>query len=405
MDVGDELRLVSGPKLAQGGEAVARAEDGRVVFVRGGAPSETFVARIAHVARRFARADLIEVVAPGGARVSPPCPYVSSCGGCPMMHIEPRLGSQAKLAAGLETLARVGGVPVDGSSPVPLWSGPAAGGAWPAGGRTRTRLGVEGLRVGFRQARSHRIVPVDRCIALHPVLDHARARLARRIAELGGGPPGTEISLITNGEEVSVHLGAGWPDEARVRDRLGLSEDALMIEDRGGPQVVRADVFAQASLRGNDALLEAVQSMLPAGGAALELYAGSGNFTRLLARRFERVTAVESSSSAVDLGRGLSLVNVDWRATSAELGMDTSRDWDMVFVDPPRTGLSAEVRKRLVQRPPSHLIYVSCDVGTLARDAKVLGEAGLRPREIRAVDLFPWSAHLEWILRFSGGGG
>ncbi len=73
-----------------------------------------------------------------------------------------------------------------------------------------------------------------------------------------------------------------------------------------------------------------------------------------------------------------------------------------VIVDPPRTGLSKEAlaRRRSSSARP-RLVYVSCDVATLARDARVLVDAGYRIASARAFDLFPNTAHVETVIAFA----
>ena len=75
------LRLSTEPRLASGGEAVARAEDGRVVFIEGAAPSEQIEAEILETHARYLRARVVQVLEPGPSRVEPKCPHFGKCGG------------------------------------------------------------------------------------------------------------------------------------------------------------------------------------------------------------------------------------------------------------------------------------------------------------------------------------
>ncbi len=377
------LELTTEGRLAQGGEAVARAPDGRVVFVRGAAPFERVRARVTETKPRFLRAVLEACLDPSPVRVTPPCSHFGDCGGCATQHIEPGAAAEAKLQAGLETLARVGGVRLES---VPLWRGPALG------GRTRARFAVEGGKVGFRAAGSHRVVRIDHCPILHPALDAARAT----IAELAAGGAG-EVEVVTNGERVAASSSAHLYGLEGLEHR-GLGPGPLLGADRAGPRYLAPELFSQASLLGNDALLEAVQAELPSQGRfALELYAGSGNFTRLLAARFERVVAVEGAAEAVRLGRRLGLASVQWRVGPVERegGRALAERPDLVLVDPPRAGLPPALRSAAFPR----LLYVSCDVGTLARDVAALS-AHSELSSLRAFDLYPHTPHLEWLAVF-----
>ncbi|MBK7048950.1 MAG: hypothetical protein IPH48_21095 [bacterium] len=79
------------------------------------------------------------------------------------------------------------------------------------------------------------------------------------------------------------------------------------------------------------------------------------------------------------------------------LGDDAWRD-AVCVVDPPRAGLGKDGTAAVLARRPAHVFYMSCDPATQARDAAILVAAGYRPRQLRALDMFPQSAHVESLL-------
>jgi len=70
---------------------------------------------------------------------------------------------------------------------------------------------------------------------------------------------------------------------------------------------------------------------------------------------------------------------------------------DAVIVDPPRAGLGREVISALVAHAPAHLVYVSCDPSTLARDGRLLADAGFAMQNVTPLDLFPQTFHIESV--------
>jgi 23S rRNA (uracil1939-C5)-methyltransferase len=139
------------------------------------------------------------------------------------------------------------------------------------------------------------------------------------------------------------------------------------------------------------------------GGLAWDLFAGVGLFSRVLARRFERVTAVEANSVA----------SADNRAALAKLGVghsavaETTAEFlrravvererpELVVLDPPRAGAGLEACALLERLGPGAMVYVSCDPATLARDLAAL-RTGYAVRALHLVDLFPQTAHLETV--------
>ncbi|MBX2813615.1 MAG: TRAM domain-containing protein [Myxococcales bacterium] len=395
MKKGEELVIRTASGLSAEGAAVGRVADGRVVFVRGAAPEETARIRLTHVTKRFLRADLAEVLHPSASRVIPPCEHIVDCGGCSLMHIESDLVRDVKVSEGLNTLRRLGGVPEEVGLRKPVQALDLTG------YRTRARLAVGSGGVGYRRAYSHELVPIQHCLVLHPRLNETRNLLERLIEQLSTGHPVSgEVRLITNGRELSIHL-----PESLLFLMPALGEiswvkrnEPVIRADRWGSIFLSASVFSQASLQGNDALLAELEQLLPQQGElALELYAGSGNFTRLLAQRFTAVVAVELERPAVELGRKLGLSNVEWvcAPSSAKHLRDRWPSW--VVVNPPRTGIESGVLADLAKLRPAQVVYISCHVGSLARDLRQLQAAGFRVQTLAAFDIYPATPHLEWV--------
>jgi 23S rRNA (uracil1939-C5)-methyltransferase len=374
--------------LAFGGDAVGRDDEGRVVFVPGGAPGDTVLVTVEEERKGYARAALERVLRAGPARVEPPCPrYLEGCGGCQWQHVAAEAQRAAKTDIVRRALRHAGPVE-DARAPSP-----------PFGWRRRARLRFRNGSVGYLARRSHRLVDVDRCPQLEPALEAALVAL-RALRFEGGG----EIELLLGGRG-DVH--AVLPAVAGAAELVGVAgiagviaggvvhgADRIDLADDREPFWSRADVFAQASASGNLALrrlvLEAAGPL--AGRRVLELFAGSGNFTRDLAREAE-VVAVEESAAAVELARA----NLAARGLRAELRAAPAAvpdgHFDLIVVDPPRAGLLPPLVAALATtRAP--IVYVSCDPNTLARDAKLLGR---RLERAIPLDLMPQTFHIEVV--------
>src|SRR5207244_174396 len=148
--------------LAAGGDGLGRDDAGRVTFVPRTAPGDRVRARIVKATKSFARAELVEVLAPG-ERVTPPCRhFVEGCGGCQWQHVT-RAAQLAAKQALVEGALRKLSVRVHAiEDPCP-----------PLGWRRRARFHVEGGVVGLYAEGSHRVVAIDTCPQLEPALDAA----------------------------------------------------------------------------------------------------------------------------------------------------------------------------------------------------------------------------------------
>jgi tRNA/tmRNA/rRNA uracil-C5-methylase (TrmA/RlmC/RlmD family) len=386
--VGRLLELDVGPP-AHGGSCVAR-HDGQVFFVRHALPGERVRALVTEQAKRFARADAVEVLQASPHRVEQACPVArpGGCGGCDWQHA--RLDYQRRLKAAVvcEQLRRLAGIERE------IEVEPVAGGG--LGWRTRVRFAVDAAgRAGFRKARSHEVVPVTHCPIAHPLVEAA----------------GVEAKEWNRASEVEVAASASSGNwlvrttsrrDAQVRTHHG---DHL-VEQAGGREFrVSAGGFWQVHPAAPAVLTEAVQTGLAVqiGEHALDLFCGAGLFAAALAEAVGpggSVVAVESSPvAAVDAThnlRDLAWVRVR-RADVARALANLRWPLDVVVLDPPRAGAGARVVAELCRLAPRALAYVACDPASLARDLATFATHGYRLDSLRAFDLFPQTHHVECV--------
>ncbi|MCW2607715.1 MAG: rRNA (uracil-5-)-methyltransferase [Frankiales bacterium] len=399
-----ELELELGA-VAAGGACVARAPDGRVVFVRHGIPGERVRAVVTGETTKYLRADAVEVLEPSEHRVEQPCPYArpGRCGGCDFQHVA--LPHQRVLKAALvaEQLSRLAGVPWDGEvEPVP---GDDDGLGW----RTRIAYSADAEgRLGLHRHRSHDLQLLDRCLIAAPGLP----------AVLDLPWPGATVvegATTAAGDQAVVHV-QGRPSALpeldagvvvggrRLRSPHGLSHTV-----RGRRYEVSAGGFWQGH-RGAAALLaDVVLDWLEpaAGDSAVDLYAGAGLFAGLLGEavgEHGRVLAVESDPrAAADAARNtadLPQVKVRTEAVDAAVVRRLGRP-DLVVLDPPRAGAGLEVARALSGLRPRALAWVSCDAASFSRDLRVLLDAGWSLERLRAFDLYPMTEHVETVALLS----
>lgn len=395
------LRLDS---LAAGGDAVGRAEDGRVVFVDGGAPGDLVELELTEQKAKFARGRVVAVIEPGAARVIPPCVLAERCGGCPWQMVSEPAQREAKTAIVARALSRTG-VAID-----PLVAAPAA-----LGYRVRASLHARGGALGFYARKSHALVAVEHCPALVPALDLA-VQAARRAVGGALGEEGTLRATIAPSGEVQLALEPGrGADRARLSaiasalvgdsgivgvlvERESYGAALIDVGDAGSPHLVSAAGFRQANAQQNDRLRALVQAGLQSGGArVVELYAGDGNFTRDLGNA-KSVLAVEEDAAAVArLRKNVPSAEAVCGRVEVELVKRRGERFDRVLLDPPRAGAKPAM-SAIVATQASRIVYVSCDPATLARDAAVLSAGGYTIERATPLEMMPHTDHIEVVL-------
>jgi tRNA/tmRNA/rRNA uracil-C5-methylase (TrmA/RlmC/RlmD family) len=397
--------------IAGGGGCVAHAPDGRVVFVRHSLPGELVVARVTSTTTSFIRADATEILRSSPDRVTPPCPNAGPdrCGGCDFQHIE--LGAQRRLKGDRVTdqLQRVAGV----ARQVEVEA--VAGGDRGLDWRNRVRLGVDPSgQLGFRRHRSHRLEPVDHCpIACTAVME---------TGVFDSPWPGVEELEITVAPDTGEAL-VSVETSRQARPTLELPQVGARVVVNGRPQQrsgavhtavcgvdfrVTAGVFWQVHIGAAEALARAVRGCLGAatGDAVVDLYAGAGLFSVLLADDVGRrgaVLAVErerrACADAEYNGRERPQLRVKNASVTPGLVARGIGRPDLLVLDPAREGAGKAVMAALDGHSSNlrRMVYVSCDPSSFSRDVRVLLEAHWSLTSLRAFDIFPMTEHVELV--------
>lgn len=412
--------------LAHGGDGVGAPVDGEgpTWFVPGALPDELVEATEVRAAKRFTQGRLVQILEASPSRIEPSCAHAARCGGCQWQHIDPirQPEFKARIAAdqlrGLIPGVRVG------------FAGPAEG--YRRRARMHYRRGESGFALGFHAPRSREVVDIDRCPVLDPALDAAAQRL-RAVAGLL--PPSGEVLGLSDGTRAVLGLPRVKPEPDVLEGLRAVLNDTLVgIEVRGGRQqghvgqrtlevdgtarypAVRLGAFSfgQANAAGNKALVDHVVQQAEADGLrVLELYAGSGNFSRALARTAQRVWASDTDRDAIKTLQGLAKaqelpINAKRQsATNLLPKLAESRStYEVIVLDPPRAGLGKEGMTAACRVATERIVYVSCDPATLARDLEQAKARGFDVDDVTVFDLMPMTSHVEIVatLRRRGAG-
>jgi 23S rRNA (uracil1939-C5)-methyltransferase len=281
------------------------------------------------------------------------------------------------------------------------------------GYRMRARLHVRGSRAGFFREGTHDLCDARVTRQLLPAALDTIERLMAAIRSIGtDAVREIELSENVDGSERVVHLDTIEPLDPRLIDKVvsvaGLTPGPYVTDTLTvGDSSLRLRRHVLAFFQGNRYLLRDlvadVAGRVPAGASLLDLYAGVGLFaTAAAGSRGAATVAVEGDPIAFeDLRANAALTGGRVTAVRAAVEEIGARTADVVIVDPPRTGMSPEAVSSVFAVKPARLIYVSCDVATLARDARKIVDAGYAIEGADAFDLFPNTPHVETVVTFN----
>lgn len=368
-----EMVTVTLTDMAQTGEAIGRV-DGVVLFVPFGLPGDHAEVLLTERKRKFARGQLVRLLEPSPQRVTPLCPYFTSCGGCEWQHIpyaEQLRLKEANVRTHLTRIGKIASPDVRPCLPSPT----------PYAYRNHARLQNSATgALGYRAARSHEVVAIDQCPILEPLLNEE----LRRLSTTEQSPPSGEMEL-------------------RVAMPLRIGDYTYHIS----PQV-----FFQANTPVAAQLVTEVLQALALQGheQVLELYCGAGLFTIPIATVAGSVVGIEANAAAVadayqNAATASVLARVEFITAPVEQAINepalVQRIWDAIVLDPPRAGIAPAVLTTLLNFAAPIIVYVSCDPATLARDAHLLVANGYRLHYAQPLDMFPQTHHVETVALFA----
>ncbi|HEY7774796.1 MAG TPA: hypothetical protein VIC26_16555 [Marinagarivorans sp.] len=365
--------------IAASGAAIIEHSSGASVFVRGAWLGEKVRVQIEQFKKRHGTGRLIEVIEPSADRIEPPCKYflqTPSCGGCVWQHVNYPAQTKLKQHWVQRYFKSITACPVNTIK--------ASDAVWQY--RNRAEFKSDGQSLGFIAAQTHKLIDVSECLVLTPALNQTLQQLRGRLPEPNWKP---NKAAKTKAEPRSSALTLLAIDDDMEADSLQANYRRPFKQANEAQ-----NVYLQQWLL--SALADAKKDAL-----VLELFCGSGNFTRaLVAAGFQRIVASEVAELAVsDLNKerldGVSVVqaNLFDDAELARLCCHCA-DAKTLVLDPPRDGLVC-IAPLLQHTGFDTIAYISCDLRSCARDVEQFVAAGYRVASIQPVDMFPQTQHVE----------
>jgi 23S rRNA (uracil1939-C5)-methyltransferase len=419
--------------LSHEGKGICHIE-GKTLFVGGALPGETIRFSFRPEKRTYDEGQLIEILKASPDRIEPKCKHYGICGGCSFMHLTSEKQIEAKQKVLLDGLKHIGKVQAE-EILAPITTHP-----W--GYRRKARLGVkyvhkkEKVLVGFREKNAPYLADLEQCEVLHPdagkrltsfgdlirslscydkiaqievaIADELSAFVFRNLVELSNDDKDKLITYAKQ-ESIAVYLQPGgadtvkplYPPEPKLFYSLPEYNVTLDFEPTDFTQVnqdINPKMIALAlellALNENDHVLE--------------LFCGLGNFTLPMARYAKQITGVEGDAELIERAnknaKRNGIENTDLHV--ANLMEDVSgsawlkQGYDKLLLDPPRSG-AKEMLPYINKLNINHIVYVSCNPATLARDAGVLvNDMGFTLEKVGIMDMFPHTSHVESIALF-----
>jgi len=353
--------------LAHGGSGVGRYQD-FVIFVPFTCPEDEVQVEITSLKKNYGEGRLVNIITASPHRTPPPCPVFGQCGGCQWQHIryeEQLKQKQGIIESALKRTAREEGIEIRPIIPSPKV----------LHYRNRSEFQIEGSKIGFFERGSHSLVEFDQCY-----IADQKINLELKKLKGTGYLFSKKVKIYLNQDEMVRSLNLNSPGE-----------------DLGFSQV---NTLQNKNIQ--DYLIKELSKPQKHNGQILDLYCGQGNFSFPLNDLGWRVRGVDSNAQGIQVANkaGRSGVTFSVGDVSCEVKklLKKKEVFDVILMDPPRTGVDKNLLPLIHELQPETLIYISCNPTTFARDWERFKKISqYKIHTLQPFDMFPQTFHVELV--------
>ncbi len=403
--------------MIAGGFALAR-ENGKIYLIKGAYPGEIVDVEVEKNKKDLSFCRIKRVNKASASRVIPLCKYFEKCGGCEWMNIKYEEQLKLKSDIFVDQMRHVAKIDINRPEIVPTKA---------YGYRNKMEMAVKNEELGFFKKSTHNFIKIEKCMLASDPLNMLKStveKVLKRHEKFASTvehvvfreASGKTMVIFISSEKItpprieSVDNVVTLENHSHVvvagRQRIHKGSGILHINVNNVKYEIPAKAFFQVNYSGARELANIVKEYVGSGEKLLDLYCGVGFFSLQLSKMFEKVVGLESSPSSVQIARKNAKIN---GISNSQFMLLKVQDWkqkahfDVVIVDPPRSGLERGVVEKIHALAPRKIIYVSCDITTFARDIKEFMKNGYVVEKVKLVDMFPQTHHVESVALIKKG--
>ena len=424
--------------------------NGFTVFVENAALGELVEIIIIKVNKNFSFGKVNKIIKVSEGRVEPKCSIAVRCGGCQLQHLSYEEQLKFKTQKVKDALERIGKIEnaivhdtIGMSEPLRYRN------------KAQYPVGIKGdkIQLGFYAQRSHEIIDTSECMIQHSESEKI-ANITRRFIEkykievyseikhsgiirhvvtkVGFKTNEIMVVIVTNGsklpfkDEFISELVTQIPNIKSIIQNINSQETNVILGKKcitlfGSDTIsdyigeFKFNISPLSFFQVNPVQTEVLygKALKYAGLTGKEIvfdaYCGIGTISLFLSKNAKKVYGIEIVEQAIADAKVNAKINgvenIEFLVGESEkLIPDLHKKGikaDLVVVDPPRKGCEKSLLDTIIEMKPRRVVYVSCDVGTLSRDLRILEDGGYEVVEVQPVDMFPWTWHVETVVKLN----
>ena len=392
-------------KLDHQGRGIAKIND-KIIFIPNVLPCETIDVNIVLEKKKYYEGTVKEIINASDKRIKPICTYFEECGGCQFLNMNYQDSLDYKQNKVEEIMNKYLGIKIKINNIVACDNNLYY--------RNKTTFQVEN-DIGFFKEKTNTLIPVDKCYI-------SDIRINDIYKEIKDNIDLTNVNQIiiratkNTLESMVIFKTSNYVDNKRLIDVLKNKVDSIYINDEliyGKGKIIEnlcnknfyispSSFFQVNTVQAEKLYNKAIEyANIKKEDTVLDLYCGTGTIGIIASDKAKKVIGIELNKEAIkDANENKKLNNINniefYAGDVGKILNKHNYKPDTIIVDPPRAGLDSLALSQILNIKPKKLVYVSCDLMTLARDLKLLSN-DYDILELTPVDMFPYTAHVESV--------
>ncbi|MGB3776028.1 MAG: 23S rRNA (uracil(1939)-C(5))-methyltransferase RlmD [Leeuwenhoekiella sp.] len=443
------------------GKAIAKAPDGRVVFIKNAVPGDVVDVQTTKKRKSYFEGNAINIHEASPKRVEPPCQHFKNCGGCKWQNMGYEFQLEYKEAEVVNNLRRLGKIELPEVTPI-------AGSAAQYFYRNKMEFSFSDSKwLTPKQIKSDEVIENRNALGFHiagmwdKILDIEKCHLQRDPSNairngirdfavknnLSFFSPRDQEGLLrtlmirTSSTGELMVLVQFYEDQIKERELAmnylkqnfpEITSLLYVINNKGNDTIYDQDVICYS---GKDHIFEEMEGLkfkinaksfyqtnseqayelykitrdfadLKGDEIVYDLYTGTGTIAQFVAAKARKVVGIESVPDAIEAAKQNAQLNGienfsfhvgDMKNVFTKEFVIKHGEPDVIITDPPRDGMHKDVVSQLLQIGAERIVYVSCNSATQARDLGLL-DAMYQVVKFQPVDMFPQTHHVENVV-------
>ena len=443
------------------GNCVAKAPDGKIIFVSNVVPGDVVDLKILKKRKKFYHANVTNIHEFSDHRIKPSCEYFGSCGGCKWQNMEYSKQLFYKEKEVQNNLKKIGkirvneSIPIRGANKIFFYRNKMefsfSSNRWLSYDEIKSEQRIkERNALGFHiPGMWDKILDIKKCWLQEDPSNDIRNKIKafairRNIPffdpKKQSGVLRTLMIRISNIGQIMVVVQFYSASEREIKDILNFIKTSFpkinslqyVINSKSNDTIYDQDVIC---FYGNDYIQEEMEGLkfiinaksfyqtnsdqayelykiirdfanLDGNELVYDLYTGTGTIAQFIAKKAKKVIGIESIEDAVVAAKQNALINKienidffvgDMKRIFNDNFIKNNGTPDVIITDPPRDGMHKDVVKQILKISPEKIVYVSCNSATQARDLSVLSSK-YEIIKSQAIDMFPQTHHVENVV-------